>query len=134
MFIYGEAAPSSGVLGGRSWFIDLPLTVLGNLVNSNTEKLRVRTTPCLPAPASTCVRKGRKKDGSFVLGPWAPVVECVSSLLNQVYRSLESCGSLAMTAEASLHRRGYLLPQMEARQAVRLLNSQRDDCGYPGRG
>lgn len=35
-----------------------------------------------------------------------------------------------MTAKASLHRRGCLMPRLDARQAVRLLNSQRDACGY----
>lgn len=89
-----------------------------------------RDNPCLPVPSSTCVRKGSKKDGSFVLGPWVPVVKHVSSLLNQVYYSLEGCGSLAMTAKLSLHRRGYLMPRVDARQAARLLNSQRDACGY----
>lgn len=81
-------------------------------------------------PSSTCVRKGSKKDGSFVLGPWALIVECVSSLLNQAYHSLESCGSLAMTAKVSVHGKGYLMPRLDPRQAVRLLNSQRDACGY----
>lgn len=92
-----------------------------------------RDNPSLPVPFSTCVRKGSKKDGSFMMGPWAPAVECVSSLLNQVYHSLESCGSLAMTAKVNLHGRGYLMPRLDARQAVRLLNSQRDAGGYAGK-
>lgn len=35
-----------------------------------------------------------------------------------------------MTAKASLHGRGYVMPRLDARQVVWLLNSQRDAYSY----